>query len=118
MQVAFKTIIEILVICTTSFVPLFLMLKNDTNSNNFRFAKKALHAANAGFAGLVILDDQVDTRISNIASASKNWSFLNLNMGFLPCQDFSTNMMFVCEKVELPGGAIHQLIQPVSHHLK
>ena len=94
------------------------MLKNDINSNNFRFAKKALHAANAGFAGLVILDDQVDTRISNIASASKNWSFLNLNMGFLPCQDFSTNMMFVCEKVELPGGAIHQLIQPVSHHLK
>ena len=89
-------------------LPLFWMLKKwyQLNWNNFRFAKKALHAANAGFAGLIILDDQVDTRISNIASASKNWEFLNLNKGFLPCQDFSTNVMFVFEKVKLPreGG--------------
>jgi len=32
-----------------------------------RFAKKALHAANAGFAGLVILDDQEDTDTPRIS---------------------------------------------------
>jgi len=32
-----------------------------------RFAKKALHAANAGFAGLVILDDQDDTSTPRIS---------------------------------------------------